>query len=177
MTRWQVRAVSVVLMGQMCRSCRAVTPGRAPRASLTLRGSMASGTACSTMLRDSRKRPQVPQMIRPEITRLTRGSMKVQPVSQMTPPATTTPAETTASDSMCRKAPRMLMSPLRPEANRAAVAPLMAMPMAATTITVGPATGPGTTRRCRASVTTPPVTSNRVVALNRAASMEVDRRP
>ena len=49
--------------------------------------------------------------------------------------------------------------------------------MAATPITVGPATGPGMISRCRDSVTTPPVTSNRVVALNRAASMDEERRP
>src|SRR6516225_9600299 len=55
----------------------------------------------------------------------------------------TTPAETAASAIMCRNAPRMLRSPLRPEANRAAVTPLTTMPTAATIMTVPLATGSG----------------------------------
>ena len=81
------------------------------------------------------------------MARLTTGSSQSQPVKRITKPATTTPAETIASAAMCMNAPRMLMSPLRPAANSQAVAPLMTMPIAATVITVPPATGSGAPSR------------------------------
>jgi hypothetical protein len=44
----------------------------------------------------------------------------------------TTPRATTALDAMCRKAPLMLRSALRPDMNSSAVLPLMSTPIAAT---------------------------------------------
>ena len=66
--------------------------------------------------------PQVPQPITATITRLVTGSIHRSPVSRISTPATTTPTETSASAAMCRKAPRMLMSCLRPRMNISAVA-------------------------------------------------------
>jgi hypothetical protein len=104
---------------------------------------MAAGTALTDIASESRSRLQVPHTIRPTTTRLVSGSSQSQPVSRMTAAATTTPADTAASATMCRKAPRILRSPFRPEANSQAVAPLMTMPMAATIMTVPLATGSG----------------------------------
>ena len=70
------------------------------------------------------------------IARLVTGSTHSQPCQSTSAPAITTPAETTASDAMCRKAPRMLMSSWRPRMKSSAVPRLTTMPIAATTITV-----------------------------------------
>ena len=85
----------------------------------------------------------MPRAITATSTRLVSGSSHSQPVSAITSPATTTPAETRASPAMCRKAPRTFRSPLRPEANRAAVIPFTRMPTPATAITVRPDTASG----------------------------------
>ena len=71
----------------------------------------------------------------------------------------------------------MLMSPFEPEANSQAVKPLMRMPIPATTITVVPATGAGSRKRCTASTMMPPVATSSTTALNRAARIEEPRRP
>ena len=59
-TRWAVSAVSVVLIGQMCRSCT-----RDARAALQVGadrlGSMPGGHAVSDICTESRSRPQVLQ--------------------------------------------------------------------------------------------------------------------
>jgi hypothetical protein len=127
--------------------------------------------------RDSRSRPQVPQTITALIARLTTGSTQSQPVSRITSPASTTPADTSASDAMCRKAPRRLMSLLLPAANSQAVSPLIAMPMAATIITVRLATGSGEPSRSTASQEIAPTVISRNTALNSAARIDEPRRP
>ncbi len=125
----------------------------------------------------SRNRPQVAQTTSAATARLTAGSIQARPVAQMTRPATTTPADTAASAAMCRKAPRMLMSSLEPLTNSHAVSPFTRMPMAATTITVTPATGSGWMRRRIASQITAPMAISRNTALNRAARIEEPRIP
>ena len=126
------------------------------------------------MATESRSRPQAPSAITVTSTRLVTGSSHAQPVTTIASPAATTPAETTASPSMCWKALRMLRSPLRPEANSAAVTPFTTIPTAATIITVGPDTASGLASRCTAS--TPTATSSST-ALASAARMEEDLRP
>ena len=61
----------------------------------------------------------------------------------MAMPASTTPSETPASAAMCRNAPRMFKSCLRPERNIKAVIVLIRIPTAATPMTIPPATGSG----------------------------------
>ena len=78
---------------------------------------------------------------------------------------------------MCWKAARTLRSPLRPEANIRAVAPLTRIPIAATAITRRPPTGSGESSLRIASHATPPVMINSTTALNSAASMELEPRP
>ncbi len=109
------------------------------------------------------------------MTRLVAGSSQVQPVARMTSPATTTPADTTASDSMWAKAARTLRSP--PRANSQAVTPLTTMPAAATAMTVSPATGCGSASRCTASHATAPMATSSSTALNSAARIDEPRRP
>ena len=103
------------------------------------------------------------------MARLATGSIQVSPVPQMTMPATTTAADTTASAAMCRNAPRTLTSPLRPLANSQAVRPLTAMPIAATIDTVSPGTGGGAAIRSPASITIAPSATSSNSALNSAA--------
>ena len=90
---------------------------------------------------------------------------------------TTTPSDTAASAAMCRNAPRMLMSLWRPDMNINAVAPLMTMPITATTITVISATGSGSPNRRTASQTIPPTATSSRTALTSEARMELRRRP
>ena len=66
---------------------------------------------------------------------------------------------------------------LRPAANSQAVTPLTTMPIAATTITVLPATGSGWPRRRIASQEIAPTVSSRKTALNSAARIDEPRRP
>ncbi len=153
------------------------TPGLVARKSRTSAGSTLVGTPAIDMPSDSRSRPQVPQTMTALTARLTAGSSHAHPVSRMTSPATTTPAETSASDAWCRKAPRRFMSLPRPEANSAAVTPLTTMPAAATIITVFPATSSGAPRRSIASSEIAPTVSMRKTALNRAARIDEPRRP
>jgi hypothetical protein len=111
------------------------------------------------------------------MTRLTNGSSHKAPVTRMTRPAMTTPADTAASAAMWRKAPRMLRSPSRPEAKSQAVKPLTAMPIAATAITVPPATGAGSSRRKIASQAIAPTARSRNTALNSAARVDEPLKP
>ena len=129
------------------------------------------------MFSASRSSRQVPTRITAETTRLTIGSIQSQPVRRVAAPATTTPAATTASPSMCRKAPRAFRSPLRPDANRAAVKPFTAMPADATAITTKPAAGRGSSRRRTASAITAPVTTRRITPFRSAASTELEPSP
>ena len=108
---------------------------------------------------------------------LTAGSSHSQPVCRTAIAAITTPSETAASAAMCRKAPRTLMSPLAPERNISAVAVLIAMPIAATQITVVSATGSGCARRWTASHRIMPTASSSSMALASEARMEVRFKP
>ena len=85
---------------------------------------------------------------------------------------TTTPAETAASAAMCRKAPRMLMSPLAPDTNSQAVMLFTRMPTPATTITVFPATGAGSPKRWMASHPMAPTATRRNTALKSDARID-----
>lgn len=67
-----------------------------------------------------------------------RGIDPDPPVRQSTAPATTTPAETAASATRCRNAPRTLTSPLLPLRKSSAETPLTTTPAAATHIMVVP---------------------------------------
>ena len=113
-TRCAVSAFSVVLIGQMWRSCTRATPGSAASSAATFAGSIPGGTAFSAMPSESRNSPQVPPRITATITRLTTGSIHAARSTGSASPATTTPADTSASTAMCRKAPRTLRSPCRP---------------------------------------------------------------
>ena len=84
-TRWAVRAFSVVLMPQICRSWTSLTPGRSRRYSRTSPLFTDAGTACSARSRDSRISDHVPQMIMPPMARLTAGSSHAQPVTRIDP--------------------------------------------------------------------------------------------
>ena len=105
------------------------------------------------------------------MTRLATGSSQLQPNHSARPPATTTPAETSASAAMCRKAPRMFRSLSRPRMNSSAVAVLMTMPMPATTMIVTPSTVCGDCRRCTASQASEPIATSSSKALTKAARM------
>ena len=126
---------------------------------------------------DSVSSPQVLQKMMAQITKLMAGSIQFQPVNRMAQPASTTPAETAASAAMWRKAPRMLMSVLRPDANIQAVRPLTAIPMPAMIITVWPAVYSGRLNLKIASHAMAPMTVKRNIALNSAARIEEPRRP
>ena len=115
-------------------------------------------------------------MISALMTRLTTGSSHSAPVSAIARPTTTTPADTSASEAMWRKAPRRLMSSL-PEANSQAVNPLTRMPAAATAITTPPSTGCGARSLKTASSAIAPTATSRNTALNSAARMEEPRSP
>ena len=173
MTRWQDSAVSVVESGQMCRSWTSLTPGMEARCRFTAARSTESGTPATAMVTAWRRMPQVANRITALTTRLTTGSTHSQPVSEMTNPATTTAADTPASANMCMKAAWTLRSPLRPEANSMAVAPLTTMPSAATAMTMPATTGWGWISRCTASHAMAPTASSNSRALNSAARMEL----
>src|SRR3569623_1695035 len=59
-TRWAVRAVSVVDIGQTCRSCTALTPGWAQRKARTADMSTLGGAVSMARSKDSRRTPRVP---------------------------------------------------------------------------------------------------------------------
>ena len=121
--------------------------------------------------------PQVPQTITAATTRLMAGSSQVHPVSRIAPPASTTPADTLASASMCANAPRMLRSPFCPAISSHADRPLATMAMAATAITVHPATSPGSDSRRTASQAIAPVAISSSTALTSADRIEAERKP
>src|SRR5262245_10042049 len=95
----------------------------------------------------------------------------------MSSAATTTPAGTAASATMCRNAPRMLRSPLRPEANSPAVAPFTTIPTLATIMTVPLATGSGCKSRRTPSQAIAPTATRSKTALNSAARIEEPPKP
>ena len=99
-----------VPMAQTCRSCTRATPGSDSSSACTACRSTPSGTPSNSRCSDCLNRLQVPTTMTAAISRLTTGSSQVQPNHSARPPATTTPAETSASAAMCRKAPRMLRS-------------------------------------------------------------------
>jgi len=126
----------------------------------------------------SRSSPQVPARIAVTTMMLTRGSTHVQPVRKMMSPESTTPAETTASPTMCKNALRMLRSCACEAAPRShALPPLMSMPKPATIITVSPPTGCGSRSRCTASQAMAPLVNSSSTALPKAASTEARRMP
>ena len=138
---------------------------------------MFCGTASSAKFTDADSSDQVPQVITSAIAMLTAGSSHSQPVIITATAAITTPSDTAASAAMCMKAPRILMSSLRPRRNIRAVAVLIAMPTAATQITVVSATGSGRPRRCTASHRIMPTATSSSTALNSEARMELRLRP
>ena len=91
----------MVLIDQMCRSWVSDTPGRSSRNCRTCCASTLAGTAASTIRSDSFSSDQVDSTISATITRLTAGSIQLQPVYMMAAPDTTTPSEMTASAAMC----------------------------------------------------------------------------
>ena len=111
------------------------------------------------------------------MTRLTAGSSHSQPVARTAKATTTTPAETSASAAMCRKAPLILRSDLRPDMKSSAVAPLIAMPTSATQMTVISATGSGLPSRCTASHTMAPTATSSSAALASDTRIELRLRP
>ena len=129
---------------------------------------MPRGTASSARSTLSRKSPHVPATIASVIAMLTSGSIQEMPVSRIRMPATTTPAEIAASAAMWRNAPRTFASRC-PRMKSRAVIVLMMTPIAATAITVGPATGSGARRRWIASQRIAPQAVSKSTALARAA--------
>src|SRR5260221_415241 len=81
------------------------------------------------------------------MTRLVTGSTQCQPVRRIIIPAMTTPAETAASDAMCRNAPLILRSVFCPRTKSNAVTPLITIPNAATKFA-----GSGGPSECECSV-------------------------
>jgi hypothetical protein len=53
MTRWHVSAFSVVLIGQICRSCTSTTPVQPDRRLRTAAGSICGGTAAIEKVTDA----------------------------------------------------------------------------------------------------------------------------
>ena len=143
MTRCAVSAVSVVLMGQMCKSWTASTPGCAFRKVRTPTSSIPGGTPSRPSFIESLNRRQDETPITATIARLATGSIHVCPVRVISSPAPTTPTETSASPAIWMNAPRMLMSCLRPARNSSAVKVLITIPAAATAIITPPSTGCG----------------------------------
>ena len=137
---------------------------------------MLEGAAAIAMPSASRRRPQVAQTITALMIRLTTGSSHSHPLNVITKPATTTPADASASEAIWTNAPRRLMSRL-PPANSQAVRPLITIPTAATIITVFPATGSGAPSLLIASHEIAPTITSRNAALNSAARMDEPRRP
>jgi hypothetical protein len=126
---------------------------------------------------DSRSKPQVPQTIAAETSRLATGSTQVQPVKSSTPPAITTPAETTASVAKCANTLRIFRSCCRPAISSHADKPLITMATPATIITVSPFVYSGLPKRRIASHAIAPVATNSRMALMRAERIEADRNP
>ena len=163
-----------VPMAQMCRSCTSVTPGNANKTSRTACGSTLSGTPSNSRCNDWLNKRQVPSTMTTAIARLTTGSSQSQPCHSVKAPAITTPADTSASAAMCKKAPRMLRSCSPPRINNKAVAVLMTMPTPATSIMVTPCApniGSGDMRRPNASHTSAPITTSSSKALANAAKI------
>ena len=90
----------------------------------------------------------------------------------MPPAAAMTATETPASPSMCRKAPRTLMSDLSPRLSSHAETPLTTTASAATTIMVVEATGCGSLKRRIASQAMAPVATSRITPLAKADRIE-----
>src|SRR6266851_3099332 len=108
MTRWQVSAVSAVLIAQICKSWTALTPALADRKFLTAPGSISNGTACTDIEKDWLSKRQVLTTRNTAIARLTAGSIDLTPVKATAAPDSTTPSEITASPAICRNAARAL---------------------------------------------------------------------
>ena len=111
------------------------------------------------------------------IARLAAGSSQAQPNHSDSAPATTTPADTSASPAMCTKALRMFRSSSPPRMNSSAVPRLMKMPMPATTITVTPWVGSGALRRPMASQASEPIATSSSSAFANAARMDARFQP
>ena len=113
MTRCAVSAVSVVLIAQMCRSCTARRrAGREIGSTASPVDPLRHGVERQVQ-RIAQQAPGADDDHRDDDD----AHHRVDPPPagrRMTTPATTTPSETTASAAMCRKAPRMFRSPLRP---------------------------------------------------------------
>ena len=139
-TTCAVRAFSVVLIGQMCTWCTLFTPSQAQMASLIFSGSIPSGTASMLMRRLSERSFQVLKRMTPAMMRLTMGSITFNPVRLMAMPDITTPTDTSVSASMCRNAPRVLMSCLELRDSSHAVRPFMTIPTPAVQDTAAPFT-------------------------------------
>jgi len=92
-------------------------------------------------------------------------------------PLERTAAEIAASAAICKNAPRMLISPLRPDINIIAVMALIPMPSSETQMTVRAATSVGALNRRTASHAIAPTDTSRKIALNKAARIELPRNP
>ena len=167
--RCTVSAFSAVLTLQQWRLCTAATPGIPAKIFVTSSVLIPRGTASMAKSILSRKRSQVPTMITIATNMPTTGSTHVQPVSTMTIPATTTPAETAASAAMWRKAARRLASCCRPRIKSKAVSVLITTPAAATAIMATPIVGTGVPMRCTASQRMAPQPASKSSELNSAA--------
>lgn len=91
MTRRKVMAVSVVLMGQMCRSWIAAAPGRSARKDRTAPSSTPSGTALKDMPTEFRNRPHVLHRMTAQMIKLMAGSSHSLAVQRISAADTTTP--------------------------------------------------------------------------------------
>ena len=117
MTRWAVRTFSVVLAAQIWRSWTHCTPGKPGQIIQHCCRIDLSRHSChgqmQRVLQQSPAGKKNTKAIAIEIT----GSSIFQPVAVITNPETTTPAETTASAAMWRKAPLILRSFFLPAMN------------------------------------------------------------
>ena len=138
---------------------------------------MLAGTPSSAADRASRSRLYALHPMKSETARLKAGSMRSHPVAATPSAPMTTAAEIAASPSICRKAPRRLMSSRWPRMNSQAVRPLIRMPVLATTVTIVESIATGAASRATDSNAIAPAAASRSAALISAASRPARRHP
>ena len=176
-TRCAVIAISPAPSDQMCRWWAADTPGCCSNHSRTCCWSMPRGTASIAALKASRSRPKDPAATTTATSSAVAGSSQLQPSHHTPAPASTAASETAASASRCRKAPRRLRSCSWPPRTSQAAPRLMAMPIAATTITGRPGICGGALKRRIASQPSAPEKATSSSALASGESRVARRQP
>ena len=118
-----------------------------------------------------------PASITDEMTTPTRGSSTDHPVTLITTPDSTTPSDIRESVAMCRKAPRVLMSPRLNLPRSRALIPLTSIPAAAVHEIAAPSTGEGCASLEALSTSIASTTAASSRAFTRDISTDTLRRP